>query len=58
MPRRHTKSVNTNLTQEQIEALKSVYQGNVAELMRAMLKTYVEQQGGTWPQPAKREKRK
>ena len=47
--RKYTKSVNTNLTPEQIAALQKVYSGNVAELLRQLLKTHVERRGGTWP---------
>jgi hypothetical protein len=49
MPRKNTKSLNTNVTPQQIAALQKVYQGNVAELLRQLLRQFVEQRGGEWP---------
>jgi hypothetical protein len=56
MPRKNTKSLNTNVTPQQIAALQKVYQGNVAELLRQLLRQFVEQRGGEWPQMPERGK--
>lgn len=49
MPAKHVKQIKLYATDEQVDAIRKVYTGNMSELMRQLLKQYVEANGGTWP---------
>jgi hypothetical protein len=50
MPAKNTKPVKTYLTPAQIDALKGTEPGNIADLLRRLIKHHVEQNGGRWPE--------